>query len=310
MLIVTGAVAYDYIMDFPGKFSDHILAGQEHTINISFTASKFARRRGGTAGNASYGLGILHTPHILFTVAGRDFSEYKRAFKKFGIETKHILIDKKAYTATGFAMTDKRDNQIWGFFYGASDRIKELNLKAVAKKGDLVLLGPGTAAGSMTFVRQCIEMELSYMLDPGFLLTEVNDKELKMGIEHASYLIGNDYEVSVFESRIKNFEDLVKDKTVITTFGRKGALIERDGKKYHIAPVLVKNPQDPTGAGDAWRAGFLAGLIRNYDLQTCGQMGSVSAAYAVEHYGTQEYKFNKKQFAKRYKDAYNTEIKL
>lgn len=308
MLIITGAVAYDYIMDFPGKFSDHILAGKEHSINISFTASKFARRRGGTGGNASYGLGILATPHILFTVAGRDFAEYKRAFQKFGIETKHILIDKKAYTATGFAMTDERDNQIWGFFYGASDRIKELDLRKVGKKGDLVLLGPGTAAGSMTFVKQCIEMGLSYMFDPGFLLTEINNEELRTGIEHAAFIVGNDYEMSVLRSRIKNFRNLVKDKIVITTFGRKGALIERKSDKYHITPVIVKNVVDPTGAGDAWRAGFLAGLSRNYDLQTCGQMGSVSAAYAVEHYGTQEHKFTKSQFTKRYKDAYNTEI--
>ncbi len=310
MIIITGSLAYDYIMDFPGLFSDHILANKTHNINLSFIVNKFAKRRGGTAGNVSYNLGLLNTQHILFSAAGSDFNEYKKTFTRLGIDTKHILIDKKDYTATGFAVTDKTDNQIWGYFYGAADRIPELQLKNVANTGDLVLIGPSGAKGSMSFVKQCIALELSYMFDPGFILTQINNVDLRIGVEHASYIVGNDYEINLIQSRINNFRALVKNKIVITTFGKKGALIEQDGKKIPISPVHVKDITDPTGAGDAWRAGFLAGICRNYDLQTCGQLGSVISSYAISYYGTQEHKFTKEQFTRRYKDAYNKTIEL
>jgi adenosine kinase len=310
MLIITGSIAYDYIMDFPGLFSDHILADKTHNINLSFIVNKFARRRGGTAGNVSYNLGLLDTQHILFSAAGKDFGEYKKAFKKLGIDTKNILIDKNNYTATGFAVTDKTDNQIWGYFYGAADKIPELQLKNIANTGDLVLIGPSGAKGSMSLIKQCIALELSYMFDPGFILTQINNEDLRIGVEHASYIVGNDYEINLIQSRISDFRDLVKDKIVITTFGKKGALIEQDVKKISINAVNVKDITDPTGAGDAWRAGFLAGLTRNYDLQTCGQLGSVISSYVISCYGTQEHKFTKGQFTKRYKDAYNKEIIL
>lgn len=310
MLIITGTVAYDYIMDFPGKFDDHILPDQIHKINLSFSVDKFAKRRGGTAGNVSYNLALLNTKHLLFTAAGSDFEEYKKKFDSLEIETKHILIDKKNYTSTGFALTDKTDNQIWGYFYGASERIAELKLKGIAKKGDLVLIGPSGAAGSMNFVKQCADAGIEYFFDPGFILTQVNDSDLKLGVENAKYLAGNDYEISLIKKRVKNFDKIMKDKILIITLGAKGALIEQGGRAISIEPVIVKDAQDPTGAGDAWRAGFLAGLTLGFDLKTCGQMGSVTAAYAVEQYGTQEHKFTKSQFTKRYKDAYNTTITI
>ena len=310
MLIVTGSIAHDYIMDFPGLFSDHILADKTHNINLSFIVNKFAKRRGGTAGNASYSLGLLGTDHILFSTAGRDFNEYKKAFAGLGIDTGHILIDKNNYTATGFAVTDKTDNQIWGYFYGAADRIPELQLKTVAKKDDLVLIGPSGAKGSMSFVNQCIKLGLSYMFDPGFILTQINNDELRIGVKYASYIVGNDYEINLIQSRISDFRTLVKNKIVITTYGKKGAVIGQNNVNIPIPSVEVKNIIDPTGAGDAWRAGFLAGIYRNFDLQTCGQLGSVTASYAIEHYGTQEHKFTKSQFTKRYKKAYNKQIKL
>lgn len=310
MLIITGTIAYDYIMDFPGQFSDHILAGSEHKINLSFIVDKFARRRGGTAGNASYGLGLLETDHILFSVAGKDFEEYQKAFQRIKISTQHVKIDKQSYTATGFAVTDKIDNQIWGYFYGAADKIPELKLKTLAKKGDLVVIGPSGAAGSMSFVRQCIEQNLEYMFDPGFILTQVNDQDLELGVKHARYIIGNDYEINLIKNRLSNFSEITKDKIIITTLGKKGSLIEQNGQKITIKPVKVKEALDPTGAGDAWRAGFLAGITRGLDLRIAGQIGSVLSSYAVECYGTQEYAFTKKEFANLYLETYNTKIKL
>lgn len=310
MYIITGTLAYDYIMDFPGKFADHILAGKEHSINLSFIVNKFAKRRGGTAGNVSYNLALLNTPHVLYSTAGKDFDDYKTSFDKLKINTKNIKFYKNEYTSTGFAVTDKKDNQIWGYFYGASDHIPELKLNKIAKKGDLVLIGPAGAQGSMSFVKQCITGGIEYMFDPGFILTQVSDEDLTAGVKNCTYLIGNDYEINLINSRVKNFDSIMKNKTLITTLGEKGALISRDGQKISIKSAKVKEVVDPTGAGDAWRAGFLTGLAKKYDLQTCGQIGAVISAYTVEQYGTQEHAFTKQQFTKRYKEAYNTTITI
>ncbi len=310
MLIITGTIAYDYIMDFPDAFSDHILPDQIHNINLSFIVDKFARRRGGTAGNVSYALGLLKIPHNLFSVAGKDFGEYKKAFTKLDISLKYVKVDKDDYTATGFAMTDKRDNQIWGYFYGAAKQIPALNLKKVAKKNDLVLIGPSGSAGSMSMVHQCIKLGIEYMFDPGFILTQVSVEDLTIGVKHAKYLIGNDYEMNLIRTRLSHPEELLKGKTVITTLGDKGALIEHEGNVYTIDRASAEEVADPTGAGDAWRAGFLAGLEKGFDLQTCGQMGSIAATFAIEKYGTQEYMFTPKEFAERYRQSFGSLIEL
>lgn len=310
MLIITGSLAYDYIMDFPGSFSDHILPEHTHNINLSFIVNKFAKRRGGTAGNVSYTLGLLSAPHILFSYAGNDFDEYKKALEKLSIKTSGIHIDKDDHTATGFAMSDKNQNQIWGFYYGAASKNKELKLKTVAKKSDLVLIGPQGAEGSLSLINQCIELEIPYMFDPGFILTQVTNKDLQRGLNHAQYIIGNEYEMKLMRDRIETFANIIDKKTVITTLGGKGSTIDSNGKRYKIKSVKRENVISTTGAGDAWRGGFLAGLEKGFDFQTAGQMGAVASSFAIEHFGTQEHMFTKKEFTKRYTDTYNTEIAI
>lgn len=310
MLIVTGSIAWDYIMDFPGAFGDHILPDQIHKINLSFIVKTFAKRRGGTAGNVSYTLGLLNTTHKLFSTAGKDFSEYKTALTKLGINTNNVKIYDETYTATGFGMTDKTDNQIWGFFYGANEFVDELKLDSIADEDDFVLIGPQGAKGSLSFARQCLKLKIPYMFDPGFILTQVTDQELTDGVANAQIVVGNDYEISLIKKRVRNFDAIVKNKIVITTLGEKGALIEGKNQKITVKPTKAKKVIDPSGAGDAWRAGFLAGFNRGFDLQICGQMGAIAAVYAVENYGTQEHKFTIKDFTKRYKQTYNQNLAL
>lgn len=297
-------------MDFPGKFGDHILPDKIHQINLSFIVDKFERRRGGTAGNVSYTMTLLSTPHILFSVAGKDFGEYKKTFTRLKINLNQVFIDKNNYTSTGFSMNDKTNNQIWGYFYGASEKIKILNLKKLASSKDLLLIGPSGAEGSMSFVRQAVKLGVPYIFDPGFILTQINNKDLKLGVENAKYLIGNDYEINIIKTRIKNWKKIFSDKIIITTLGEKGAITETPKKTYRISAAKPLKIADPTGAGDAWRGGFLAGLKRGFDLQICGQMGSVAAAYAVENYGSQEHRFTKKAFENRYRQNFGSLIKL
>jgi len=310
MIIVTGSIAYDYILDFPGRYGDHILPDQLHKINLSFITKRFEKRRGGTAGNASYCLGHLNTPHILFSYAGKDITEYKKDFEKVKINTSKVLIDKSTFTATGFAITDKDDNQIWGYFYGAAENNSKLKLKTVAKKGDLVLAGPSGTKATMSIVDQCVKENLDYMFDPGFILTSVNDEDLELGVKHCKYLIGNDYEITLTKNRLKNWKSLFKDKIVITTLGEKGALIETDEQNIQIKAAKPKKVVDPTGAGDAFRAGFLTGAGKGFNLKICGQMGAVAASFAVEEYGTQGFYFTLQQFKNRYRQNYRSVLNL
>ncbi len=310
MIIVTGTLAYDYIMEFPGKFGEYILPKHTNNINLSFIVDKFAKHRGGTAGNVSYTMGLLKTPHLLFSYAGSDFEEYKKAFDALAIDTSHVVIDADVHTATGFAMTDASNNQIWGYYYGASGKTPSLKLETVAKPLDFIIIGPQGAKGSISFVKQCIELKIPYMFDPGFILTEVSDKDLTTGITHADFIIGNEYEIELIKTRVANFKLLSKNKTVITTLGDKGASINNQGKMYNIAPVKVKTVVSTTGAGDAWRGGFLSGYIRGQSMQTCGQIGAVAASYVVEHFGTQEHKYTLGEFQDRYRQTYDDLLKL
>lgn len=310
MLIVTGSLAYDYIMEFPGSFSDHILPEHTHNINLSFIVNKFAKRRGGTAGNVSYTLGLLQIPHILFSYAGKDFEDYRREFAAVGVETSQVQIDPTDHTATGFAMSDRDQNQIWGFYYGASNRNKTLQLQTVAKKEDLVLIGPQGADGSLALINQCISLDIPYMFDPGFILTQVNNADLELGLTHAAYIIGNEYEINLMRERIKIFDAIAKDAILITTMGEKGAIIEEKEERYSIKSFKPTKVASTTGAGDAWRGGFLAGLEKGFDVQTAGQMGSIAASFVVEYIGTQDHRYTKQEFAKRYQDTYNAEIQI
>ena len=308
MIIITGSLAYDYIMDFPGKFGEHILPEQIHKLNISFNLENFEKRRGGTAGNVSYSLGLLKIPHVLFSVAGKGFSEYRKKFQQMGINLQHVLVDPTKKISTGFAMTDQDNNQIWGFYYGAAENIKSLNIASIAKPADLILAGPAGAEGTMHIVKQAIDAQIPYMFDPGMVLSKISDEDLLIGIAHARYIIGNDYEITLMQQRVKNWNDYFSEKVVITTLGDKGAVIQEKGQTYTIPAVANKGVVDPTGAGDAWRAGFLAGIEKNLDLETSGKLGATVSSFVVEKYGTQEHHFNTATFLKRYNLAFGESL--
>lgn len=297
-------------MEFPGSFGDHILPDQTHNVNLSFIVNKFARRRGGTAGNASYTLGLLKTPHILYSFAGEDFKDYRTDFERIGIDTSFIKIDKDDHTSTGFAMADKAQNQIWGYYYGAGSKNTSLKLSDIKKPIDLVLVGPQGAEGSLSFIKQSIELKVPYMFDPGFILTQVSDEDLTLGVTHAEIIIGNEYEMNLIETRVKDFNKLIKEKIVITTLGEKGAEIVAKGEKIVIKTVKAVKVISTTGAGDAWRGGFLAGWQRKFDLLTCGQMGAIAGSFAVSDFGTQEYQFTIQEFQNIYRQTYGSLLKL
>lgn len=311
MIGITGSLAFDYILSFPGKFKDHVLPEKLHQINISFIVDKFTKRYGGTAGNIAYSLSLLGVPSAIYSAVGNDFSSYKKWLKKNKIEIKYLKTISKENSALGFVMTDQVDNQIWGYCYGALRHTANLLLPLKPKPSFLVISANYPKA-FLSFTDQAIKTKIPYMYDFGMMLTALKKRQLIKGVTHAQIVIGNDYEICrlLKITGLTQKQILKKRALLITTFGSKGSEILTAEKKWRIPPIYVEQIIDPTGAGDAFRAGFLAGYLKNFNLGICGRMGSVCAAYAVEKIGTQKHHFTLNQFLSRYEDNFKRRLIL
>lgn len=308
MILVTGSLAFDYIMNFPGKFSDSILPEKIHILNVSFLVETLRKNFGGTAGNIAYTLALLDSPVSVLACAGNDFSEYEKFLNKAGVNTSKLRIIESEATASAFIMTDQADNQITGFYPGAMKASKILSVK----EADLVVVSPDDPEAMIKHVGECQKLKIKYLFDPGMQLPRLTDEDLKVGLAGAEILIGNDYEVNLIKSRLwmEDTDLLEQVKIVITTMGEKGAEIKSREGKVVISAAKPNSVSDPTGAGDAFRAGFLAGYMRNFGLKTCGQMGAVASCYTVEKYGTTTHEFTLPEFCKRYEENYGEKLLL
>lgn len=324
MLIITGSLAFDQILNLPGKFADYILPDKIHQLNVSFTTDNHKKGFGGTAGNQVYSLALLGEKPILLASAGGDFLPYKKFLKKHGIDTSYIKIFPEQNTATGFSITDLTDNQIWGFSKGAMKeaktlKIKNEKLKKVMRSLSLswtdlfVMIAPNEPQAIENYLDECIGLKIPFGFDPAFYVPVLSPEVLRKGFENARIIFGNDYEISLLAKRLKMSEEkfiseIGQNQIVIETLGEKGSVIYNGGKKIKITPAKTEKIVDPTGAGDAYRSGFLAGFLRKMPLKICGQIGSVTASFAIENYGTINHYFTKKEFEKRYLKSYGREI--
>lgn len=308
MIIVTGSLAYDIILNLPGKFSSYILPEKIHQINVSFATDIHRRNFGGTAGNQAYSLALLGERPVLVGTVGNDFDPYFAFLKKHGIETSFIKVIENKLSASGFAITDDVNNQIWGYSKSAMSDAKNLSLKpavtALSKKNKdlLVVITPNDPDAMANYVDECISLHVPFAFDPAFYIPVLSVATLKKGIQHATAIFGNDYEIELLKSKLKitNYE-LRKDQILITTLGEKGSQILSNGKKIAIKPASIKKVVDPTGAGDAYRSGFLVGYVNGLPLNVCGQMGSVASSFVVEQYGTVNHHYSLDEFKDRYK---------
>ncbi|OGJ41794.1 hypothetical protein A3B60_01680 [Candidatus Peregrinibacteria bacterium RIFCSPLOWO2_01_FULL_39_12] len=308
-IVVTGSLAYDHIMSMPGSFSDHIMPDKIHILNVSFIMQTFRREFGGTAGNIAYSLALLKTPALLVAAAGNDFEDYSNHLKTLKpLDTSGIKVSRDIRTAQGFVTTDKNDNQIWGFYEGAMKKTKAISLRKFLKSDDFVIIAPNDPASTIKFVKDCVQKKGLYMFDPAFNIPHFNKKDFEFSIRHASIVIGNDYEIELIKRRL-NLKKLPENNQIwITTLGHQGSLIKKNKNEWKIAIAKPKNISDPTGAGDAYRAGFLAGFLNGLPMDICGKMGSLSAAYAVENYGTQTHVFKLSEFKSRFKKNFGLEL--
>ncbi len=297
-ILVCGSLAYDRIMDFPGYFRDHIMPEKVHILNLSFTVNDVKQGFGGTAGNIAYNLSLLGERPTILGVGGEDFGKYLAWLKQNNIDVAQIKIDKSCLTAGAYIMTDRADNQIAGFYPGS--KTPQTPLIRGAK---IAIVAPDYIARMLKYVKIFKQKKVPYIFDPGQQIISLKDKDLKSAINGAKVLIGNDYEIELILKRLGlNLEKLAKlVEILVVTKGGSGSEIYNQGKILKIPPAKPKNLSDPTGAGDAYRAGLIKGMLMHWPLEKCGRLAGLVAVYTVEKYGTQTHRFTWKELEKRYK---------
>lgn len=299
---VSGSLAYDRIMDFPGYFKDHILPDKIHQLNVSFTVQDFKEHFGGTAGNIAYNLAFLGANASVFSSAGFDFAPYKEHLLAHGVDVSGIHTEEKIPTAAAHIITDKTDNQITGFFMGAMAQASDFHISSA----DFAILAPGNIDDMKNMKQQCDALKIPVMFDPGQVIPVLSAEDMQMLLEKSKIFISNDYELALVLKKlgIQEYDLLSMVEIVVTTLGEKGSVITTKDEKISVPPAKPQSVLDPTGAGDAYRAGLVAGFFENKSLEEAGKMGAVAAVYTVEKYGTQTHVFTREEFQKRYQENF------
>ncbi len=300
-IIVSGSLAYDRIMDFPGHFSDHILPGKIHVLNVCFQVNGMREKFGGTAGNIAYALSLVGEKPIISAAIGHDHHRYFDWMAKNGISTGGIKIIKDEFTACAYITTDLADNQITGFNPGAMKYSSSLDFDELNPEDTIAIISPGNLGDMVNYPRICKQRGISYIFDPGQSLPVLAAEDVADAIDGCRILISNDYELDLIISKTAlDKKDLIKRAgTVIVTLGEKGSQVITADGQINIPAIRPRKVEDPTGAGDAYRGGLISGLTQGKDIEQCARMGSVCASFAVECYGTQEYRFGRKEFEER-----------
>jgi len=306
-ILVTGSIAYDYIMVFPGRFRDHILADKMHVLSVSFLVDSLKRRRGGTGANIAYNVALLGERPVLVGTVGEDFSEYRQWLESRGVDLSGVKTIRDEHTASCFINTDLQDNQITAFYPGAMAQAGTVSLHDVgASKDDLVIIAPNDPAAINRYTAECTEAGIPYLYDPSMQLPRMTKEELHEGCGGAKILAGNDYEFGMMAEKMGLSEDRLRRHVPITvmTRGEAGSLITVDGREFEIPPARPTQVVDPTGAGDAFRAGFMLGMARGFSWPVVGRLASLAAVHAVENRGTQEHDYTIDQFLARYRENF------
>lgn len=305
-ILLSGSLAYDYIMDFPDSFKNHILPDQIHILNVCFVVDNLKRNFGGVAGNIAYTMKLLGNDPIIFSPLGSDGQDYFDYLKDLDLNVDYINLAKEKMTSSAHITTDKDDNQITAFYNGSLAEAANLSVKDIKDKIEFALISPTQKEAMIRHAKECYEQKIPFCFDPGQQITALSAQEMMMMIGQAKFLIGNDYEIKLIQEKTGwQMEDLLNCvEAVIITLGDKGSMVITKKEKIEVDSCPADSVDDPTGAGDAYRAGFFSAYIQGLGLRTCAQMGAVAATYAVENYGTQNHHFTREEFSKRYKETF------
>lgn len=308
-IILTGSIAYDYLMKFPGYFKDHILPEHLDNISLSFLVDEMVKQPGGVAANIAYNLGLLCESPRLVGTAGIDFSEYRLMLEDAGVDTSGVKIIPDKFTASFFANTDLSNAQIANFYAGAMAdaaqiSLKDLNLTA----DDLVVISPNSPEAMVKYPLECKELGTPYIFDPSQQLIRMSEEDIKTGLIGAKALFVNEYEFELLQKRSKlSAEEILAPLDfAVVTLGKEGSrVIEKGVVKGEVPAFPPRQIKDPTGVGDAYRAGFLKGYLHGLDLLLCAEMGALAATYCLEEVGTQAQCYMMADFVTRFRTVFD-----
>jgi adenosine kinase len=309
-IVVTGSIATDHLMTFPGRFADSIVLDKLDKISLSFLVDELEVRRGGVAANIAFGMGVLGLSPILVGAVGPDFADYRSWLQRHGVDTESVHVSEVRHTARFVCTTDEHANQIATFYAGAMQEARDIELGPVVERVgnvDLVLIGANDPEAMMRHTEECRFRRIPFAADPSQQLARMHGDEIRLLVDGAAYLFTNEYEAALTEQKTGWSSDEILERvgTRVTTLGPSGVRIERKGQDMIQVPTPKETHKaDPTGVGDAFRAGFLAGLAWGLPLQRCAQVGSLLATHVIESVGTQEYELARRSFLLRIRDAY------
>lgn len=306
-IVVTGSIAYDYLMRFPGSFRENIKPEAMQQISLSFLVEDMSKHWGGVGGNIAFTLAKLGIqPHLMGTV-GRDFGEYRTWLENAGVNTDTVQQHDDVYTASFFCNTDLENNQLASFYSGAMSRARDYHLTQLAFAPDLVLVSPNDPLAMSQYCQQCRDNGWRFVYDPSQQIAWMDGPTLRRDMEGAHVMIVNQYEsMLIGEKSGLTVDDLRRAvDLLVITHGREGSEIFSNGDSVFVPVFPTDKIVDPTGAGDAYRAGFIAGLLHNLPLELTGMMGSLSAVYALENVGPQNPHFDLAAFIARYRTQHD-----
>lgn len=308
-LIVTGSIAYDYLMSFPGKFTEHFLPEHFQRVSLSFLVDSMDKRRGGCAPNIAYTLALLGERPYLMGTAGQDFGEYRDWLDAAGIDTSLVRQVPGKFTASFFCSTDRANNQIASFYTGAMAHSAELSFRTVDDPG-LVIISPNDPAAMIQYAEECRTLRVPFIFDPGQQCARMSGVELRDGLTGARLVICNDYEFELLRQKTGMGEGDVLSTAgaLVVTRGENGCSIYEGTDRTDVAAVPPHRIIDPTGVGDAFRGGLMKGMAAGLPLPACAQLGSVAAAYALEHLGGQSHAYTLGEFRSRYKEYFGQPV--
>ena len=300
-IIVTGSIAFDYLMSFPGKFTEHFLPEHFSRVSLSFLVDTMDKRRGGCAPNIAYTLALLGERPRLMATAGQDFGDYRRWLDAAGVDTSLVTEVSDKFTASFFCSTDQANNQIASFYTGAMAHASELSFRTVGPV-DLAIISPNDPAAMTQYAEECRTLGIRFIFDPGQQCARMSGSELADGIKGAYMVICNDYELELIREKTGMAESAILDcaATLVVTRGEHGSTVYAGAMRTDVPAVTPDRIADPTGVGDAFRGGLMKGIAHRADLATSARIGSVAATYALEHLGGQSHAYTWSEFSARY----------
>jgi adenosine kinase len=306
-IAVTGSIATDYLMTFPGRFAEQLMPDKLDKVALSFLVDSLAIRRGGVAANIAFGLGCLGLRPLLVGSVGADFAEYRGWLERHGVDTSGVRESALHHTARFIGTTDADLNQIASFYPGAMSEDVDIDLTDLAGQADLVVIGASDPAAMLKFTGQCHDRGIQFAADTSQQLARLGGDQVRALVTDAAYLFCNEYEARLIEHKTgwKSAELTARVGIRVTTLGAAGARVDRAGQPPVLVPAVPDvRPREPTGAGDAFRAGFLAAVAWGLSLERAAQLGNMMAVYALETTGTQEYQLKPGELAERCDAAY------